>query len=430
MNVSVTPLPKSRAQLSISLPWEEWQEEIKHAAERLGKELKIPGFRAGKVPEGVIEQRLGRPALLAEAAEHAISHAYPKALADAKLDAIGRPEVTLGAVKEGEPLEITVETDVMPKAKLGSFKKAVQAVNAEFKKEALPEISKEEVSRELERLADMRAPLVTVDREAREGDTVLLDFIVKKEGVVIEGGTAKNHALVLGSHAFIPGFEEAVLGLRAGEEKTFTLSFPAEYHAEHLAGAPAEFHVTVRAVQEKVRPEINDDFAKSLGRFDTLEALQANLKTGMQEEARAKKTEERRTRILDALIESATIDYPAALVEEELGRMLREFESQTRMMGLDLQGYLNQVGKTEDELKAEWEPQAKKRLAAHLALLAVAEDMELSVDNEAVEAEMNKALAHYGSVKEAEKNLDLGRLYTAVKGQLVNQEALKALEAL
>ncbi|MEI9966213.1 MAG: trigger factor [Candidatus Moraniibacteriota bacterium] len=428
MDVSVKNLSNSRVELSISLPWEEWKGELQHAAEHLGQELKISGFRAGKVPAEVVEQRVGKAALLAEAAEHAVSHVYPKALAESKIDALGRPQVELGAVKEGEALTLTVTTDVMPKAKLASgWKKAVQRANKENASEKT-EVKEEEVETELKRLADMRAALITVNRPAQNGDTALVDFVVRQAGAIIEGGKAENHPLILGSGAFIPGFEEQIIGMQAGEEKTFTLAFPAEYHAKHLADKPAEFTVTLRAVQEKETPELNDDFAKSVGRFETLEALKANLKTGIQEEAQVRDKEARRTRILDALLDGAEIEYPVSLIEEELGRMLREFDSQARMMGMDLATMLNQMNKSEEDLKKEWEPQAKKRLGAHLVLEAVAESLELEVDQEAVEAEMNKTLGYYKTTKEAEKKIDLPRLYTAVKGQLLNQEALDTLE--
>ncbi len=426
MHVTRKNLPQSRIELQVTLPWEEWQASLDHAAKHLAEEVKMPGFRPGKAPRNVLEQRFGKPAILAEAAEHAISESYPKALESEGIDALGRPEVDLGALKEGEMLTYTVRTDVMPKADLKNWKKAVKAANAQAP--AVEEVTDEAVDAEIRRIAEMRAPLVTVDRPASQGDTALVDFTVSQGGAVIEGGKSENHPIVLGSNSFIPGFEEAVVGMRAGEEKAFLLSFPEDYHAKHLAGNEAKFEVKLRAVQEKVVPELSDEFAKTLGAFETLAALRENVKKGMEEEAKVKAEEERRTRILDALVGSATIDYPRSLVEEELGRMMREFDSQVRMMGMDLKAYLAQTGKTEEALRTEWEPQAKKRLAAHLSLSAAADELEIVIDQSEIEAEMNKTLQYYKSTKDAEKNLDLARLYTAVKGQLINQRALEALE--
>ncbi|OGI21924.1 MAG: trigger factor [Candidatus Moranbacteria bacterium RIFCSPHIGHO2_01_FULL_55_24] len=427
MEVKVKNLPESRVELEISLPWEEWKGEMDHAAESLAKQVKMEGFRPGKAPRAVLEQRFGRGALLAEAAEHAVSHSYPKALEEKALDAIGRPEVELGTVKEEETLTYTIRTDVMPEAKLSDWKSAVKKINKEAGKEPVA-VSDQDVADELARIAEMRAPIITVPRKALDGDTVLVDFTVRQDGVVIEGGKSENHPLVLGSNAFIPGFEGEVAGMEAGEEKIFTLTFPADYHVKHLAGKPAEFTVKVRAVQEKQIPEINDEFAKMVGNFESLAKLEENIRSGMAEEQKTKRKEEQRTKILDVLIDGATIEFPRSLIEEELGRMLREFESQVQMMGMDFQGYLNQVGKSEEDVKKDWEPQAKKRLAAHLVLDAVAKELEISIESDEIEAEMNKTIQYYKNVKDIEKNIDLSRLYTAVRGQIQNERAIAELE--
>lgn len=429
MEVSVKKLPESRVEMTITLPWEEWQKEIAHAAEEMGKNVKLPGFRPGKVPKDVVEQRFGREAVLVEAAEHAVSHSYPKVLEQEKIEALGHPAVRLEKAEESQPLVYVVETDVYPAIKLGDWKKAVKSINAAAG-EQKAEVKQEEVDEEIRRVADMRAPLVTVNRKAQDGDTALVDFTVKQNGVLIEGGASENHPLVIGSGNFIPGFEGEVAGMEAGEEKTFTLTFPADYHAKHLAAKPADFTVKLRAVQEKQLPEINDDFAKTLGKFETLAELQENIRTGMMEEAKAKATEEHRTKILDALVESAEIEYPAILVNEEEDRMLREFSSQAEMMGMNFQEYLTRMGKSEADVKKEWNPQAKKRIAAQLVLEAVAKDEDIQVESEEIESEMNKTVQYYKNVNEAEKKLDLTRLYTAVREQLVNRKALEYLETL
>lgn len=430
MQVTKKQLPNSRVEMTITLPWSEWQGEIEHASEEMAKNVKLPGFRKGKVPKEVIEQRFGREAVLAEAAEHAVSHSYPKVLAQEKIDAIGHPAVKLENFKEGEDLVYLVETDVMPEVVLEKdWRKKVKKINQEAaaKKQA---VTDDEVVAEITKVADMRAPLITVNRPAQSGDTAMVDFEVMQDGVVIEGGKSDNHALVLGSNAFIPGFEEEVIGMQAGETKTFTLTFPTEYHAAHLAGKPAEFTVTLRAAQEKQAPELNDDFAKSLGKFETLEELKKNVRTGMEEEQKAKAIEEHRVQILDALVLGTTIEYPEVLVHEEESRMLREFASQAQMMGMDFNDYLTRMGKTEDDIRHEWNPQAKKRIAAELVLQAVAKEDEVVVDNDEIEAEINKTMQYYKNVEEAEKQMDLPRLYTAVKEQLTNRKTLEHLEKL
>jgi trigger factor len=427
MQIIKKSLPASRLQMTITLPWEDWQKEIEHASSEMAKNVKLPGFRKGKVPKEVVEQRFGREAVLAEAAEHAVSHSYPKVLNQEGVEAIGHPAVKLEALKEGEPLVYVVETDVMPTITLGDWKKAVKKINQESDKQKLS-VDESEVEAELARLTEMRAPLITVNKEAGEGDTALVDFEVKQDGVLIEGGKSDNHPLVLGSNTFIPGFEEEVFGMEAGETKTFSLVFPVEYHAKHLAGKPAEFTVTLHAVQEKQLPELTDEFVKTLGKFETVEELKANIRTGIEEEQKAKSIEERRVKILDTLVGSTTIEYPEVLVHEEESRMLREFASQAEMMGMNFNDYLTKMGKTEDDVRKEWNPQAKKRIAAELVLQAVAKDEEIVADSEEIEEEINKTMQYYKNVEEAEKKIDLPRLYTAVREQLQNRKTLEYLE--
>ncbi len=426
MTIDVAQKENSQVALTLTLPWADWSKEIDHAAEKLAKNMKTPGFRPGKTPRTVIEQRFGKEAILAEAAEHAVNHAYSRALAEKDIRALGHPAVTLGEVAEGKDLTMTIVTDVMPEVTLGNWRDVVKKVNKDFtSKDAA--VSDEAVMAEIERIAKMRAPLITVDRAAADGDTVLLDFTVTQDGVVIENGTSKNHPLVLGSNSFIPGFEEEVIGMKAEEEKTFTLSFPAEYHAAHLAGKPAEFAVRVNAVQEMQVPEIDDEFAKSLGAFENLDAVKQNLRQGMEAEEADKMKNDQRTAILDALVATLDIEYPKSLVAEELERIKREFTTQLSRMGATFESFIEQSKKTEEELKADWEPQAKKRVGAYLILDRLSSDENIFTESEEVEAEMNKALQYFGNTKDAEKNLDMAALYNVVSEQVRNEKIFELL---
>jgi trigger factor len=426
MTIDVAQKENSQVALTLTLPWADWSKEIDHAAEKLAKNMKTPGFRPGKTPRTVIEQRFGKEAILAEAAEHAVNHAYSRALAEKDIRALGHPAVTLGEVAEGKDLTMTIVTDVMPEVTLGNWRDVVKKVNKDFtSKDAA--VSDEAVMAEIERIAKMRAPLITVDRAAADGDTVLLDFTVTQDGVVIENGTSKNHPLVLGSNSFIPGFEEEVMGMKAEEEKTFTLSFPTEYHAAHLAGKPADFTVRVNAVQEMQVPEIDDEFAKSLGAFENLDAVKQNLRQGMEAEEQDKMKNDQRTAILDALVATLDIEYPKSLIAEELERIKREFTAQLSRMGATFESFIEQSKKTEEELKADWEPQAKKRVGAYLILDRLSSDENIFTESEEVEAEMNKALQYFGNTKDAEKNLDMAALYNVVSEQVRNEKIFELL---
>jgi len=429
MQVTVKKLPESKVEMSIVLPWEEWKGEMDHAIQHLSKDVKVAGFRPGKAPRDVIEKRFGKEALFMEAVSHAVDHSYPKALAEHKINAIGRPEVKLGKTVLEESLEYSVVTVVMPEVTLKEWKKDIKKINALFAKQELS-VPEEEIENELKKLAEMRAKLITVNRPAQLEDNVLVDFSVLQDGVLIENGKSEKHPLVLGKKVFIPGFEDQIVGMKEGEEKTFELTFPAEYHAKHLAGKPATFMVKLGVVQERQIPTIDDAFAQSLGAFESLEKLKESMRQGMLEEVRRKKQEEHRAHILDSLVEKASLEYPTILVEEEETRMMHEFQSQVESMGMKFAEYMAQIKKTEDEMKKEWEPQAKKRLAAHLILLQLAETQEIEVDSQMIEEEMNKTLQSYRNIKDIEKNIDMERLYTAIQGQLRNEKVFEFLEKL
>lgn len=431
MDIVVKKLPQSCVEMHITLTWDEWKQEIDHAAEHMAKDVKIPGFRPGKVPRDVLEKRYGKETLLMEAAEHAVSHAYVRALEQEKINAIGQPEVKLETVKEGEPLIYAITTAVMPEVKLAEWKRAVKEANAAHaKKMAVLAVEPKEIEDELNRLATMRAKFVTVARKAQLEDSVEVDFEVKQDGVVIEGGKSEKHPLVLGKGVFIPGFEEGIVGMQEGEEKTMTLAFPEDYHATHLAGKPAEFAVKLRLVQERQIPAIDDEFAKSLGSFETLEAFKKTLAEGILEEKKNKGKEEGRTAILDVLVSKATIEFPEILVAEEINRMTQEFQSQVEMMGIPFEQYLEHTKKSLEDLRKDWDEQAKKRLSAGIILEKLADEDEIEIDSKEVEEAMNQTLQYYKRIKDAEKNIDLERLYASTRGRLRNEKVFEMLEKL
>lgn len=429
MDVSVKKMPKSRAEISVSIPWDEWKAEIDHAAEHLAKDVKVEGFRPGKAPRAMLEKRLGKATILVEGAEHAIDHLYPAALAQAGVDAIGRPEVRLENVKENEALSFVVDTAVMPEITMKPWEKKVREVNKKQGEEKI-EVAEADIDAEVARIAESRAKFVTVPREARDGDMTEVDFEVTMGGVPIEGGTGKKHPIVLGKGAFIPGFEEAIVGLSAGEEKSVDLTFPDQYHVKSLAGKPATFWVKVLLVQERQIPAVDDAFAASVGSFGNLAALRESIAEGMRTEREHEAKEKRRVAILEAITEGAEAELPEILVESELRRMISEFGRQASMMGMELGDYLARLGKTEEELAKDWRPQAEKRILSGLALEAVAKEREVEAEQAEVEEEMNKALAYFKSIKQAEKDVDLPALYDAAKSRLRNEKLFELLEKL
>lgn len=424
----IKKLPNSEMEINVVVPWAQWEKFIDKAVKQFSEEIKVEGFRAGKAPRNMVEQKVGTMALLDQAAQLAIRETYGKILEEKKIDAIGSPKAEIKKLAEGNDLEYVIKTAVIPEAKLKSWKDAVKKINAEYEKKTA-DVSAEEIEKEMQNLANSRVKLVKVDREARKEDTAVIDFDVLQNGVPIEGGSSKNHPLILGKGVFIPGFEENVMGMKAGEDKEFELKFPDEYHEKSLAGKPATFKVTVNEVQERQTPEVNDEFAKSLGKFEDLAALRKSVEEGMAQEKTDRLKEEKRAAYIDALVDALEVEIPEVLIHEELHRMMGEFDMQLQGMGMNFEGYLQQLKKSVDEIEKEWHPQAEKRVKAAIALEQAAKDEEITIEQEVIEVEMNKTLQQYKNVKDVEKNIDLGRLYNYVKGMMQNEELFKKMEA-
>lgn len=427
--MEINKLAKSQLEIKSSIPWESWKVYVEKAVEKLGKEVKVPGFRPGKAPRNIVEQKVGSKAILEEAGSMAIQKNYAEILEKEKPDTIGAPKAEILKIAEGNDLEYKVTTAVMPEVKLDDYKKEISKINKEYKSKEI-KVENEEINHELEHLVNSRVKLVTVNREARLGDSVMIDFQVLRDGVPIENGTSKNHPLVLGKGVFMPGFEENIIGMKENEEKKFDLTFPENYHEKNLAGKPATFSVKINLVQERQVPEINDDFVKSLGKFENLDALKKNVSDGIKMEKEKSAAEKKRTEIVDKLTEKSEIDLPEILVHGELHKMIQEFSFQIESMGMKLDDYLKKLGKSIDDLEKEWAPLAEKRVKAALVLEKIAKDREIKIPNEKVEEEMNKTLQYYKNVKNLEKNVDLAKAYNHIKGMLTNEEVFKFLEKL
>ncbi|HRY82432.1 MAG TPA: trigger factor [Candidatus Moranbacteria bacterium] len=421
-------LPKSQIEFEITVPWKEWEKFLDSAVNEISEEIKIPGFRPGKAPRNLIEQKVGLGTILNNAGEKAVKKSYVDYILKEKIEAIGNPKVEIVEIKEGEDLKYKAIVSVMPKIEIKEkYVKGIKEINNDFKSRT-SKVEKADLELELEKLANSRVKLVTVMREARKNDSVEIDFEVKIGGVPIENGTSKKHPLIIGRGVFIPGFEEQIIGMKEGEEKEFELNFPADYHKKDLAGKPASFKVKVNLVQERQTPEINDDFAKSLGKFENLEALKKNIEEGMEHENEHKIKDEKRTKYIEEIIKNSEVELPEILVHEEAHKMLDEFEYQLAPMGMNLDQYLAQIKKDKEELIHDWEPQAEKRVISALALKKITELESLEATSEEIEAEINKTLQYYKNVKDMEKNIDMERLYTYSKGVLENEKVFEYLE--
>lgn len=378
VTTTTTELPDSRVRVDVEVAPEAVEQEVRSAAQALGRELKVAGFRKGKVPPQVVLQRVGREAVLDEAVRRALPNWYEEALSDAGLATVGDPRVNLGELPEkGAPLSFSIEVGIRPPAKLGDYK-GLEVGRRE------PDVSKERVDEEIERLRDSLASLETVERAAQSGDFLVLDFIGRIDGTPFEGGEGRGYLLELGSGRFVPGFEEQLLGASAGEEREVNVSFPADYGAEEVAGKDAVFSVTVKEVKEKRLPELDDDFAAEAGGFDTLEELRADIEQKLREAEERVIEQEFRQAAVDAAVAHAQVDVPRELVHAKAHEMWHETVHRMQRRGVDPRRYLELIGKDEEELVTEAEPEAEQAIRRESVLAAIVETEGIEVSDEEV----------------------------------------------
>ena len=423
----IKQLPKSQIEVQISVPAGELENFLDLAAEELGKDVKIDGFRPGKAPRKIVEQKVGSEKVLAHAAEKAVKKSYVDFIVKEKLETVSEPQITITKIAPGNDLEYKAVVAVMPKIVLGDYRKQVKSVAKAEQKD----ISPEEIQKELETLQKSRAKLITVAREAKKGDRVEIDFEVLIDGKVIEGGRSSNHPLTIGENYFIPRFEDHLIGMKEKEEKEFELEFPKDYHKKDLAGKPARFKVKMNLVQEKELPAIDDDFAKGLGQFESLAKLESNIKEGLEAEQKKKNESHWQNEVIEKITADCQIEIPDALLEAELGKMMSEFEGNIMSMGMNLDQYLENIKKTREEIKKSWEEPAVKRIKAALALQEIARLENIEIESAQIEKEMNKTIAYFKSHQgDMEKNVDMERLYSYTKSILTNQKVFEFLENL
>ncbi|MDA3814939.1 MAG: trigger factor, partial [Patescibacteria group bacterium] len=282
-------------------------------------------------------------------------------------------------------------------------------------------------------LANQRAKTVTVNREVKKGDQVEIDFEAWKDNAPIEGGTAKKHQMIVGEGKFIPGFEDQLIGMKAGDKKDFDLNFPKDYHQKNLAGQPTTFKVTVNLVQERELPEINDEFASGVGKFKNLKELKDNLTKGMEEEEKNKNFQNQRVEVIEEVIKNIDVELPEVLVESEISRIQQELENDVTRLGLDKNQYIQQLGTTEEKLIEQWrEKEAPNRVKAALIMKKISRDQKLEPSAKEVEERANAILQQYAAMQQGDvkKDIDIQRLYDSLKAEMMNEKALDYLAKL
>ena len=403
VKTKTTELGDSRVRVEVEVASDALEREMQTAASEIGRELRVPGFRSGKVPPQVVIRQVGREAVLDEAVRRGLPAWYEQAIVDAGITTVGDPDVDLSDLPEkGSPLAFTIEIGIVPPARIGEYK-GLEVGRRE------PAADPEAVAAELERMRDSLASLETVDREAAEGDYLVMDFVGTIGGEEFEGGSARGHVAELGSGRLIPGFEEQLMGARASEARTVEVSFPEEYQAENLAGKDAVFSVEVKEVKQKRLPELDDDFAVEAGGYDSLDELRSEIESRIAEaEERAIEAEFREAAV-DAVVAGATIEIPHELVHAKAHEMWQRTARRLAQQGLDPERYLQFAGKTVEELVVESEPDAELALKREAVLAAIVEAEGIEVGDEELDAALRAAAPPDASDKQLKRALKRAR---------------------
>ncbi|SOC02676.1 trigger factor [Ureibacillus xyleni] len=382
--------------LTIEVPAEEVNKALDKAFAKVVKTINVPGFRKGKMPRPLFEKRFGVEALYQDALEILVPDAYSNAIDEAGITPVDYPEIDgTENFAKGQNFTFTAKVTVKPEPKLGEYK------GLEVKKASV-EVTDEEVEAQIQEQLARKAELEIKEDEAIvEGDTAVIDFEGFQDGVAFEGGKGEDYPLEIGSGSFIPGFEEQLVGVKAGESKDVVVTFPEEYHAAELAGKEATFKVTVKEVKTKVLPELNDEFAKEIDpEVESLEALRTKLKEQAAEQKKADAEAALRDELVEKASENAEIDIPESMIHNEIHRMIDEFAQRLQMQGMSLDLYYQFSGQNEDALHEQMRPEAENRVRVSLTLEAIGKAENIEVTEEDVNAELEKMAGQFGMNKD------------------------------
>ena len=380
---------KSVGDLTVKIEGKEWADAVKKAFNKIAKNVSINGFRKGQAPKALIEKRVSDNERFITAVDDNANVWMRAALEAEKLVPISQPQLDIKAV-DANGVELVFTFAVMPEVKLGDYK------GLEYNLDEVA-VSDEEVDAELNRMREQYAEIQTKDGAAVEGDTVNIDYEGFKDDVAFDGGKGTNYDLVLGSHSFIPGFEEKLVGVKAGEEKDLNLTFPENYHAKDLKGAAVVFKVKVNEVKTKVLPEVNDEFAKDVNAagVETVADLKNMIRTRIEDGKKSQAENKADTALMDKLVENAEIDLPEVLVEEEVNNQIQQLAQQISQYGMNFNQYLSMMGKKIEDVRAEYTDNATKTAKLRLILEEIAKVEALEPTEEDLENEYNNIAAQY-----------------------------------
>ena len=423
MSVQVENLEKNTAKLTIEVPAEKFEEAVQHSYNKNKGKFNIPGFRKGKAPFNMIKKMYGVGVFYEDAVDEVIDASYPDAAKESGLEIVSRPSISIEEIEEGKAFVYTAVVAVKPEVTLGEYK------GVEVQK-TKSEVTEEDIETEIKRAREKNSRLITVeDRGIEDGDQVTIDFDGSVDGKRFEGGKAEDYPLTIGSHTFIDNFEEQLIGKTTGEECEVNVTFPAEYHVEELKNKPAVFKVKVKEIQRKELPEANDDFASEVSDFDTMEEYKKDLTEKLQaEKIEAAKTADE-DKVVDKVIENATMEIPDQMVEEQVNGMVNDYARRLESQGISFKQYVEITGMTAEKIGEQMKPQAIKRIQTRLVLEAVVKAENIQADDAAVEEQFDKMAEDFKMDKEQIKGMFGEEQMAQLKEDLAVQKAIDFLVA-
>ena len=392
----------NEVKISFKIEAEKFEDAIKKVYSKSAKYFNIPGFRKGKAPFPIVEKKYGSEIFYEDAFNDLVPEIYEKALKDEKIEAVSNPEIDIQKMEKGSDLEFTAVVQTKPEVKLGKYK-GIELKKVEYN------VSDEDVEHELKHMQEHNARVITVeDRAAKNKDVAVIDFEGFVDGKAFEGGKAEKHELELGSNSFIPGFEDQVVGMKAGEEKDIKVKFPDEYFSKDLAGKDAVFKVKLHEIKEKKLPKLDDEFAKDVSEFDTLKELKEDIKSKQQKDNDSRAKREQEDLALEAVANNTEIDIPSGMIDSEIKNMIADMEQQLSYQGINLDQYLKIMKKTRKEVEDSYKPQAEKNVKSRLIIEAIIKEEKIEADKDEIKAKLEEMANAYGrKVEDLEKNESL-----------------------
>ena len=421
MSLQVEKLEHNMAKLTVEVSAEEFEKALNGAYMKQRGKISIPGFRKGKVPRQMVEKMYGVEIFYDDAANAIIPEAYAKAYDESELEIVSQPKIEVVQIEKGKPFIFTAEVALKPEVTLGEYKglKVDKYSNR---------VTQKEVEERLVQEQEKNARTIAVEgRPVQDKDEVVLDFEGFVDGVAFEGGKGENYPLTIGSGAFIPGFEEQLIGAEAGKEVEVNVTFPQEYHAPELAGKAAVFKCTVNEIKAKELPELDDEFAAEISEFDTLDELKADIKAKIKEQKNADGKRQKEDQAMEQVVENATMDIPEAMIEFQVRQMADDFARRIQQQGLTVEQYFQFTGMTAEKMMEEMRPQAEKSIKTRLVLEAIVKAENIEVSDERVEEELTKMAEAYQMEVEKLKEFMGENEKKQIKEDLAVQEAITLL---